>query len=451
MTNFHRSRTSTLIILFLLLAMNSFAALEDESIIFNSQGIAKAKQGNYREAIKAFEVACQKNPFNNNAYSNLACAHNNMGVLLVNKKEFKNALIHFDIAKSQKPEDVSVRLNLLSTLVILKKTDQAIQEIGAIKKLRPNDSEILLKLANAQIKLEKNFAAMEILENLAEKFPKNAKYHKSLAKVLYNTGNSQEAIYHLTQATEINPNDKDALLLLKKARMEFSFAQKAQKFESEHFILSCNEKFSVEWGELLLEILENAYNNIGQTLHFFPEEKAQVIIFETNEFKRAHDLPNWAGGLYDGKIRLPVSSKNLRPEFLKGAVFHEYTHHVVYLLSAGKCPIWLNEGLAQFFEFSEAPKISENLQKDVINYFKASTIKKLENSFFKKASKDIILKSYLASLMIVKALQDEYGWDSMREVLIQISKGYSFESSMENIFQISEQEMKNLVLDSFYL
>jgi Flp pilus assembly protein TadD len=451
MTTLINHRITTLVILFLLLATISFAAAEDESIIFNSQGIAKANRGNYEEAIRAFEVACQKNPFNDNAYANLACAHNNMGVLLVNKKKFTEALDHFNIAKSQKPEDISVRLNLLSTLVILKKTDQAIQEITAIKKLRPNDPEVLLKLANAQIKLEKNFAALEILENLTEKFPNNAKYHKSLAKVLYNTGNSQEAIYHLKQATTINPSDKSTIQLLKKAKMEFSFSQKSQKFESEHFILTCSESFSVEWGEQLLEILENAYNDIGQTLHFFPEEKAQVTIFETNEFKRAHDLPNWAGGLYDGKIRIPVASKNTNPVYLKGAVLHEYTHHIVYLLSAGKCPVWLNEGLAQFFEFAEAQNRENNWNKGIAEYINALTLKKLENSFSKKTHRNIILKSYFASLMLVRALQAEYGWEAIRETLIQISKGHDFENSMKNIFKISEQEMRELALDKNYL
>lgn len=52
------------------------------------------------------------------------------------------------------------------------------------------------------------------------------------------------------------------------------------------------------------------------------------------------------GGLFDGKIHIPLGDYGANEEKIKHVVFHEYTHAVVYRLSPA-CPLWLNEGLAQ--------------------------------------------------------------------------------------------------------
>ena len=79
---------------------------EEDSWVFNRQGMFKVSQGKLSEAIRDFEKACQLNPFNDTALTNLACARNNFGVLLAQQKQYDEAIRQFDAAKAQKPEDV---------------------------------------------------------------------------------------------------------------------------------------------------------------------------------------------------------------------------------------------------------------------------------------------------------------------------------------------------------
>ena len=59
--------------------------------------------------------------------------------------------------------------------------------------------------------------------------------------------------------------------------------------------------------------------------------------------------------MYDGKIRLPSVDDNTDLTTFQSLMVHEYTHALVYYLAGPKCPIWLNEGLAQIQENTVIP------------------------------------------------------------------------------------------------
>lgn len=398
------------------------ASFQDDSWIFNRQGVNQMKHGNTDQAIASFEKACRLNPFNDVAISNLACAHNNVGVKLVKKHNFVKAIEHFKIAIDQKPEDISVRLNLLSVYVTLKKYAQATEEAEIICKLRPSDTKTLLKVANAYQKLENDCAAQTIYERLIDNNDNNYQAHLALGKLLYKTGNLSEAKYHLKVSNELKPTNNTSEML-KRIEREININDSSNKFQSVHFSLFCPDDFSDDKASEILDILEAAFTEVGNKLNFFPSQRAQVIVFNTADFKKIHDLPNWAGGLYDGKIRLPIPTNNISVKKLKGAFFHEYTHHVVYLLSSGNCPIWLNEGLAQISEFDDFDldkKVntkaldSQNFKSinDIDVVFSAIKSKKKAKAFYKEA--------YLTTRKLIK----EFGWNAMHEILVKMSENY---------------------------
>jgi len=60
--------------------------------------------------------------------------------------------------------------------------------------------------------------------------------------------------------------------------------------------------------------------------------------------------PDWAGGLYDGKVRLPVGHlSRITPEF-QALLAHELTHALIRAKAGTSCPRWLHEGLAQHYQ-----------------------------------------------------------------------------------------------------
>ena len=442
MPNCNKINFQLLLLFSLLLNSPSFANNSDDSWILNRQGMYKISQGNTLGAIDDFEKACKLDPFNDTALSNLACARNNLGVTYAKKQNFKEAIRQFKNAKAQKPEDISIRLNLLSTLVTVKNTEEADKEIKEMLKLRPNDSELAIKAATAYQKIENSLSAISTLQEFVERYPDDAKVNYVLSRLLYLNGNLAESKYYLNRSIEINPQDKKSNNFLQKLEKESILEQNTNTFTGKHFELSYPDSFSEDWAEELVEQLENAYEEIGNKLSFYPEQKAQVILFQTNDFKMVHDLPDWAGGVYDGKIKLPVPTNSF-PAALKGAIYHEYAHHVIYLASSGNCPIWLNEGLAQIFE-KDSDDLSESINND---YLETNiNLETIDKGFKSSPDRLTAIKLYKLSFNASARLLNEYGWNNISDILRMLSIGKNFDEAANEILGETQEDLEGKII-----
>lgn len=424
-----RTALFLLLLLFGLQIAPGQASNVDDAWLFNRQGLFKASQGDHAGAIKDFEKACRLNPFDDNALTNLACARNNLGVILANQKNYAEAIRHFNAAKAQKPEDISIRLNLLSTLVTVKDAAAIEREAAEIIALRPNDVDTVLKVAAAYQNSENGLAAQTTLEALADRVVDDSRVHETLGRLLYRNGDLSEAEYHLNRACNLDRTENQkAKSLLEQLRRENQVNQHSRNYSSIHFALTCHESFSEEWAEGLLELLEEAYEQIGEKLNFYPSQRSQVLVFQTEDFHNVHDLPEWAGGVYDGKIRLPVPGSSVNPGFLRNAIRHEYTHHVVFLLARGNCPIWLNEGLAQIFEFdSETDGVAEDFKPEI------EMLQNFANAIRSAQNRSQVAAIYGNAHQTTLKMIAEAGWASMAEILEKIGKGFSFEQAGREI------------------
>lgn len=396
----------------------------DQSWVYNRRGIRKINDGKIDAAIRDFEKACLLNPFNDTALANLAGAHNNLGVVLVKKRDFAEAIRQFEIAMSQKPEDISIRLNLLSTLVTIKQAAKVEALAEEILKLRPDDTELGLKVAAAYQKTENPMAAMRTLLELSERNDSSAELFAALAQIYYRSGNFRESIYYLNRSLELNPDNSEMLALKLRINREQEVKENSQTYTSVNFELICHNSFSEKWALKLLDLLENAYVEIGEKLNFYPSQRSQVLVMETRDFRNVHDLPDWAGGLYDGKIRLPVPAAT-PPESIRGAIRHEYTHHVIFLLSASNCPVWLNEGLAQIFEFDTQPWQIQSLDLSLNELDRF--VENLKNSRSHAQASRLYNQAQKAASNFVH----QYGWPVMAEILAKLGKGYSIQEAVE--------------------
>ena len=60
--------------------------------------------------------------------------------------------------------------------------------------------------------------------------------------------------------------------------------------------------------------------------------------------------PSWTGAVNDGKLRIPIEGVgSITPE-LAHVLKHELAHSFINQISAGRCPQWLHEGIAQALE-----------------------------------------------------------------------------------------------------
>lgn len=105
--------------------------------------------------------------------------------------------------------------------------------------------------------------------------------------------------------------------------------------------------------ELTDERLEEVYQQVTNDLECIPAYRTSIITLDPIQFEEVSPT-SWAGGFAKGGKSMVLPADNFArsdPESIlpaKPLVLHEYTHNIIFILGNGKCPTWLNEGLAVF-------------------------------------------------------------------------------------------------------
>lgn len=421
-----------LLSLLLLLASFSisvgFAASSDEARIFNRQGVLLAQRGDPEAALAAFETAAAADPYDFNARSNLATAFNNFGVHLFQNGDNEKALKLFEKARCQKPEDLQVRLNLLAVLVSMRDAERVDREARSLIALRPNDPTTILKVANAFQKIEDPESARNLLERILSEHPENDRALFSLGRLYYYQGKLSDAKYYLELAFEASPANSSAKSLLNRISKENELEKHYQVEESVHFSLTFEEKIPHELVLGILEVAEEAFSNIGDVFEYYPSQRSHLIAYLPKDFNKVSSLPLWAGGSYDGKIRIPLSPNLKSAQQLRGAIFHEYTHHVVHSLTEGKCPIWLNEGLAQYFEGIKGSQAFSILAKNS----RLLSQEQLEKTISDEDDRSIAELFYAQALAMTLIIIEEKGLGTIQDMLKESRPKKDFDSLLSN-------------------
>lgn len=230
-----------------------------------------------------------------------------------------------------------------------------------------------------------------------------------------------------------------------------SFAEREVKAEDEftkgstsHFTAQFEAKTDKAIAEKILALLEQAYSDVNLDLAHFPTGKTIVILYEGKRSKEAAQRPDGPGGLYDGKIRLPIGGvKDLSAE-LKAVIYHEYSHVVVRSMTRGKmAPTWLNEGIAEY----EGSRFSERNMKELTRAAKKGElipVKRIESSVSGLSDKELPL-AYIQSYSLVKHIIDRFGFHALRDILDNITRGDTIETAIKKALDPFELDYASLV------
>jgi len=114
-------------------------------------------------------------------------------------------------------------------------------------------------------------------------------------------------------------------------------------------------------GDRVSSVLESSYWTIGKQLNSYPGEALTVVLYTNRQFRDITRAPAWAGGGYDGRIRLPVSGALRTPATLDRVVRHELVHAMIAHVAPRNVPTWVNEGLASVLESSDRTWVKKAL------------------------------------------------------------------------------------------
>ncbi|HEY8370681.1 MAG TPA: peptidase MA family metallohydrolase, partial [Thermodesulfobacteriota bacterium] len=198
---------------------------------------------------------------------------------------------------------------------------------------------------------------------------------------------------------------------------------------------------SEQAGYLVSLLLEEAYHAVGRRLEAYPDEPVHAVLYPRERFRDVTRSPDWAGAIYDGKIRLPIGGLTDRTEALRRVIAHEYTHALVHRLSRGRAPVWLNEGLAQLGEDAGIEAARDRFLAHVRAGGPVVSLRRLEGSFMGLGAAEAEL-AYLEALTATDFLVARYGPAASRRILDRLGAGAPLAAAIEEVLSVSYEEFE---------
>lgn len=248
---------------------------------------------------------------------------------------------------------------------------------------------------------------------------------KFLAFIYYKRDDLESALSSAEKGLSTQ-DDPELRTLYEKVQRELNTQQNFIKESAIHFKVFFDGYEHSGLSRKVLDILEDAYDSIGTEIFYFPREPITVILYTEKDFFDITKGPEWSGGIYDGKIRIPFRGVEKKEEALKRMLRHEYTHALVHQITKN-CPTWLNEGLAEYFSGANE-KTGQIIP-----------LRELEGSFL-SLGKDKVKTAYQESYSAISYLIERYGLLSIKHLLVSLGEGKDLNSAFQEAFSISYEE-----------
>ena len=306
--------------------------------------------------------------------------------------------------------------------------DQARRYFDSALRFQPENSTVLIYYSALLVRTGNASQALSYAQRAVTAAPQSPDAYTVLGYAQQACDRTKEAVVSWKHSLELRPDATVQQYLTKAQReqnVETDFAQR----ESSHFVLHYEGKQTSEaFRGQILTALESDYDDLARDLGTPPRDNILVTLYTEQAFFDVTRAPSWSGALNDGKLRIPVSGlSSLTPELAR-VLKHELAHSFINQLSAGRCPPWLHEGIAQLLE----PKSLGSDGHQLALLFKSQRnipLNVLEGSFMRFSGGEAYL-AYAESLAAVSYINDTYGMGDIQRILQRLSEGSSTEAAL---------------------
>jgi hypothetical protein len=174
-------------------------------------------------------------------------------------------------------------------------------------------------------------------------------------------------------------------------------------------------------------------------MNYEPPEPIGVILYTNQAFMDITRAPGWAGALNDGRIRVPVEGLYSMTDELARVLKHELTHSFVGQKTGGRCPVWLQEGIAQYME-GKRSRSNAGALISAYDHHMDFALASYETSWL-NLPKEIAGNAYAWSLATVEAMLTAGTMDDMGRILDRLAAGSTAEDAIHAVLHDSYADL----------
>ncbi len=283
-------------------------------------------------------------------------------------------------------------------------------------------------------------------DNLVTQYTKNAPGDKEglglLIKVKEAEGLYDEAMDITARMDALNQSNDPGFDLepLKKslaAKQSESLSQ--QQMESGYFRVHYPPNVGPDFVERVVAALQRTATKLNLAFGVdYPSQTIEVYFHTREMFGDITHSPEWAAGIYDGQIQLPLGAEGQWSEALERTIRHEVTHALLAeMVGRRNLPTWFQEGFAQL---AECDNICDHYEF-VATTQKFFPLDKFEQPFMGMATREAQV-AYRQSLYLAMMLNKHQGEANMKQMFSLLSGVENLTS--EEIVQQSAWTFKDL-------
>jgi tetratricopeptide (TPR) repeat protein len=296
--------------------------------------------------------------------------------------------------------------------------DQAIEHFEAMESFAGNQRDLLtLSLLGRgyALLLKSEFsAALDPIERARKLSPQSAQAASLAGWAHYRLNQADDAVADLQTSLRLHP-DPGVAHLLAQVMQDKDVEGDFREGESSHFILRYHGGASRQLASEVIHTLEDQFQTLRTDLHYSPPEPIGVILYTQETFRDLTRVPGWTGAVNDGRIRVPVQGiDSVSPELAR-VLKHELTHSFIFQKTSGRCPTWLQEGLAQWMEGRRTGADAANLMQ-FYQESKGKHLRYYEGSWM-HLNAGQARYAYAWALAVVETIETQSGPDAIDRLL----------------------------------
>jgi hypothetical protein len=318
---------------------------------------------------------------------------------------------------------------------------QAKRYFDVALRLQPDNSTLLTYYSACLLRTGHAAEGVTYAQRAVRADPDSPDALAMLGFVQFAADHTQEAVQAWKKSLKLRP-DPTVQQYLERAQRESNAESDFSQHESSHFNLHFEGKQTSEgFRRDLLATLESHYDDLVRDLGYSPHNTIAVTLYTEQAFFDVTRAPSWSGALNDGKLRIPISGVTSVTSDLSRVLKHELTHSFVNQMSNGRCPTWLQEGIAQI----EEGKSSATYGRPLAQLFAAGQeipYNALEGSFM-QFSTPAAVTAYAESLAAVEYIRDTYGMSDIPRILERLAHGSSTEVALRSTIHADYSQLRD--------
>lgn len=380
------------------------AADLDELLRLNRAALASLREKDYLAAVRGFRAALDLEPGNEILLLNLSRALAQWGDSELRAGRLQEALAHLEEAVS----------------------------------LHRDGGENGSMLAYALLRTGRRDRAASVLRATLEEYPDSIPALRLAGEIEFLRGELDPAVAYLERAVKLAPGERaieDRLAFYRSEQARLATYLRVQSTRFEAMYPASNTEIRPHLEALLLD-LEEASNDVNALLGLAPTDRVLVLLLPPEEYFES--APNWSDGLYDGRIRIPLSDYGAQSERLRSTFRHEYTHAALHRVGPA-VPTWLHEGLAQYVEGMSVDRARTAL-RDQPGSMPSAT--RLVGDWTRWTNRTEVQGAYAYALSLAGWMVDQYGADALAQ-LVRGLEYAGFEDAFRSSFGAGFDEVES--------